>query len=376
MVASRARAGATSASRTKRVAAPRSSLSESIEDPTSEIRAETAALRREIIELKAKLAASESASPPSDDDPGEKARVAASEQERKALGDKVERLNESLAALRTQMASFDRRGRGIDTGPMVGLQPTDSRDAVKATAGPKRLGVEIDLGVASIYAYRGINVYKAQDQSEANALFSPSITWTIGETGVSLGYVGVYQMTGANRSALVDSGVGHEQNLALSYARSFSDRITGAASLTYTAFPFAKASVAGTTLPSYLEVGVGASYAGPVDVALSLSYLAGVQEVLAESRHAYARPSVAKTIEIASGVELSLAGGAGFKLYTTERDTTDNVVDISLDAKVRLRVGDRAYVSPAVHYGWTNLDDLAFADEQMVWGSLNTGLSL
>lgn len=121
---------------------------------------------------------------------------------------------------------------------------------------------------------------------------------------------------------------------------------------------------------------MAASYAGDVDFGLSLSFFAGLQQALAEARYAYVRPSVGKTFAVTGAIDVSLLAGVGVKLYPAARATNDNMVDLAMDLKVRLRVGERAYVSPALHYGWTNLAGMGVADEQMVWGSLNTGLSL
>ncbi len=291
----------------------------------------------------------------------------------------MRRMSDSLMALHLQIASLDHRERGLDLDPAPASSPAASqRDAPEPEkpAPSKKVGVVLDLGVASLYAFRGLNLFKHAGQNEANALFAPAITWAIGETGMSLGYVGAYQWTGSNRSALVEAGIGHEQDLIVGYTRALSARVSGNASLTYYAYPFAKKSVAGTALPSYLEPGVSASYAGDVDVGLALSFFAGVQEALAASRYAYVRPSVGKTISVTSAVDVALLGGLGVKLYPAARPTNDNMVDLALDLQVRFKAGDRAYVAPAVHYGWTNLAGLGVADEQMVWGSLNTGLSL
>jgi hypothetical protein len=289
----------------------------------------------------------------------------------------MRRMSDSLMALHLQIASLDHRDRGLGSDPAVAPAPPpkDAPEAEKPGAS-KRVGVDLDLGVASLYAFRGLNLFKHAGQNEANALFAPAITWAIGETGVSLAYVGAYQWTGSNRSALVEAGIGHEQDLIVAYSRSFSEKLSGNAPLTYYAYPFAKKSVAGTSLPSYLEPGVSATYAGAVDVGLALSFFAGLQDVLAAARYAYVRPTVGKTIAVTGGIDVSLLGGVGLKLYPAAGPTNDNMVDLAMDLKVRLKVGDRAYVAPALHYGWTNLAGLGVADEQMVWGSLNTGLSL
>jgi hypothetical protein len=101
-----------------------------------------------------------------------------------------------------------------------------ARDRVEAEkpAPVKKIGIDLDLGVASLYAFRGLNLFKQAGQNDANALFAPAITWTIGETGFSVGYLGAYQWTGSNRSALVDAGIGHEQDLVAADTRVFSDK--------------------------------------------------------------------------------------------------------------------------------------------------------
>jgi hypothetical protein len=418
------RSSAPAASRPR--AAPRPA-GESAE--AAQARADTAALRSEIAELRALLRppAAEPASRP--EDPKETEKREGLRAERKAASDKVDsihravtagldpslvaeslaklqkrvveldadlaapvvvvpeepapslhemprelrRMSDSLMALHVQIASLDHRERGAEPAPAA-PPPKDAADGAPAEG--KKLGLDLDLGVASLYAFRGLNLFKHSGQNDANALFAPAITWTIGETGFSVGYVGAYQWTGSNRSELVDAGIGHEQDLIAAYTRAFSDKVTGVASLTYYAYPFAKKSAAGTSLPSYLEPGVAASYTGAVDLGFSASFFAGVQQALAQARYAYLRPSVGKTFPITGAVDVSLLGGVGVKLFTASRPNNDNMIDLGFDLRVKVKAGARAYVMPAVHYGWTNLKDLGVADEQMVWGSLNTGLSL
>lgn len=250
-----------------------------------------------------------------------------------------------------------------------------TRDAVKEETPPAHLGVTIDIGVESAFVSRGLNVLQKTSQLDQNPIVAPSVTWAIGDSGFSVGVVGTYQWAGDNREAMVKAGIGNQQDVNLLYERKLSDRITGYAGLTYTFFPFADPSVAGTTVPSILEPKVAVSMHTAIDFGLQVSYSGCIQEAIAGGRHLYVHPVVWKTFEIddEDAVDVTLSGGA--KLWD-DPTMTDNVADVQADLVYSRSLSSTMNAKPGVHYAWTNLDGVAFEKQHVVWVSLHGDLEL
>ena len=81
---------------------------------------------------------------------------------------------------------------------------------------------------------------------------------------------------------------------------------------------------------------------------------------------------MSKTFELTTGV--SLTGGLGYGVKLQE--SSDNVHDIAVDVGASFEPSTFFYIRPAIHWAWTNLDQLGFADEQFGWVSTNVGTSL
>ncbi len=77
---------------------------------------------------------------------------------------------------------------------------------IKDEHSEKRYGINLDFGFASAYLFRGINMFQNNGQMNQHTLLAPSITWQVFDTGLSIGYIGVYQLNGGNTSKLIDAG--------------------------------------------------------------------------------------------------------------------------------------------------------------------------
>jgi len=255
--------------------------------------------------------------------------------------------------------------------------------AQEDAAEEKTYGINVDLGFATIYNFRGLNTFADSSQMDQNGAFFPSVTWSILDTGVYLGYWGAYQLSGHNIAANVRDALGHEQDLYVGYEKSFGkdEMFTFTGQLTYFFYPFAtwyeepmgnQGKKIGN--PSLIEPLVGLSVATGVDLGLNFSWFQGLDDSTKGLSHLYIRPTIAKSISLGDRFGLDMGFGAGFKVFLdSDTDKSNNAVDLSFDFALPIALEGSLYATPAVSLVWTNLNDLNAGDEYMVYGSLNIG---
>ena len=338
--------------------------------------AELIALREEVAALRAELTARLPAAPPPppeaaapEPDPRLAGLQAALDEARAA----VSRLDEAVAGgLDPQLlaASYEAaRGRVAAA----------EGDLVLATAPPPPpkapTTLRLELGLASAYGWRGDNVFAKDSQSDDHALLAPGATWTLGGTGLSLGYWGAFQWTGDNADQLIVEGVGHEQDLFAIYHIEPAEALSIDGSLTAYLYPFADPDTVGTSTPTYLEPGLKLTAHGPLDLSLLLTYMAGLQEPLAAGRYLYANPRLSRSLALSDDKALALGAGAGFKRFSTDPEALrDNTVDITLDAALDYKKGAATF-SPHVHAAWTNLAAAPSGMGAFVWAGITAAVA-
>lgn len=241
---------------------------------------------------------------------------------------------------------------------------------------PKKIGLNLDMEVATVYVFRGLNVFKDKKQTDLTGAFFPSLTYTVPGVGFHVGYWGAYQMAGSNKGALVASGSGNEQDVVVGVTRDLGKGVTLDGSLTWYLFPFAKKSVAGATMPTYLEPSLTVTWAGPVDLELKVLYFAGVQDAVKDWRYLYLRPRIGKTFTFNKWVGLATSLAFGYKLFNDRKKMTDNVYDIRFDWSLPINITDQFYLSPAVHVAWSNFKGVDSGDEFVIYGGMNVGVNL
>lgn len=237
------------------------------------------------------------------------------------------------------------------------------------------LGLALDLGVASAYVWRGWNVFQDEGQMDPNMLLAPGVTWTLGDSGLYLGYWGAYQVSGPNRAAMVDAGLGAEQDLLVGYGMDLSKTLSCTLGLTGYVYPLADEALAGTKTPTYLEPAVAVSWDGPVTASLNLAYFHGMGTPLEGLRNVYVRPGIAWSHPMGEKAGLDLAGGVGYKLFT-QADVTTNTLDLLVTAAIPITLGGSFYMKPSLNVAWTNIDGEAFVDGLAPWAGLNVGTEL
>lgn len=253
--------------------------------------------------------------------------------------------------------------------------------AAAAPSEDQSIGLNVDVEMASAYLFRGQNLFmnRNSDARELNqhSRLSPSITWSIFNTGLSVGYWGAYQLIG-NVKENIELGYGAEQDLIVGYTHSFGENLKLNAGLTYYFYPFADEDKAGTSFPSWLDFGVGATYSWLLDLSLNIRYYTGVQEALRSYNYTYFNPMIGKGFNlIKNRMDLALALGFGYKLFNDREipENKNNVYDILFTAAAPIKFKERFYVKPNLGVTWTNLegDEKTFSDKFSIYFAASVG---
>ncbi|HUT76835.1 MAG TPA: TorF family putative porin [Polyangia bacterium] len=257
-------------------------------------------------------------------------------------------------------------------------------------------GLNFDLGFATAYVFRGVNVFSDGDQLDPHMLLAPGIRWSIFDTGLWLGYWGAFQLNGDNLSDNIDAGVGIEQDLLLGWDRDLGEAATVSLFLYWYFYPAADKATAGAKVPSYMDPGMALTVRPGVDLAVGISYFAAVQDALSDYRYLYLNPSIGKDFELNERVGLEAKLGYGVKLYHRDSALRDNRHDVQLTVAVPIDIGSGWYLTPGLGAAWTDLagEPPVVPQQQVVpdpatvrgrpgsrngyvvWGGLNVGVEL
>ncbi|MBK7075286.1 MAG: hypothetical protein IPH44_23615 [Myxococcales bacterium] len=256
--------------------------------------------------------------------------------------------------------------------PTAAVAPADAVDDADPTA-QDAIGVSVGVTVGSAYAFRGLNVYAADRQRDVAGQVAPWLTYAVPGTAITLTYWSSYQISGAMRGALIDAGVGAEQDLTVGWSRDLSPTLALAVAANAYVYPFADRAMAGVATPVYVEPAATITRSGAVDAAVQVAYQRGVQGAIAGYRYAYARVSVAREVAITSTRTVSTAAAYGVKFATP---LTDNLHDAQVDVGVPFALPGGAASTLGLHGAWTDLAGVAAADELFVWASVDASVEL
>lgn len=239
-----------------------------------------------------------------------------------------------------------------------------------------KVGVDGEVTYASAYMFRGYNVFQKGSQMDQHGMLAPGLTWTARSIPLTIGYWGAFQVNGKNLFAMVDAGLGAEQDLFISYDISLPHNMGLSVGAYWYFYPLARPAIAGTNLPSYLEPTVAWSWSGVVDVGLGLAFFAGLQDALSDYRYLYINPSVSRSFALSTWASLGVGASFGYKVFTDPDKMTDNVYDVFLGVDCTFPMGKLLTIKPGVAAAWTNLAGRDFADEVGVFGTLTLGAAL
>lgn len=272
----------------------------------------------------------------------------------------------------------------LPSGPVPAPEPAPNAPPIdwgtetsRGRRGASSTLLNIDVEAASAYVWRGINMFGADQNTQAFSVF-PSLTLTSG--ALSLGYWGAFQLSGDNESELVDSGVGGQNNVIVKYSGSGDDGLAYSAMLTYWFYPFANEEVAGTATPMYIEPGAGISYLAGADLGLYVGYYRGLQTVTEPASFLYINPSIGKTFPISSDLGLALSVSGGYKIFTNDPPTEDRALDLALNVSMALPFDD-TYITPQLHAAYATRDDAVipdaeFSDSFVAWAGVHVGYDI
>jgi hypothetical protein len=252
---------------------------------------------------------------------------------------------------------------------------TGTTQGAAATATPAAI-INVDVEGASAYVWRGINLFGVDQNTQDFSLF-PSLTATFG--GFSIGYWGAFQVTGDNKSGLVDTGVGAETDLIAKYGGTLAENLTYSAMLTY--WIYAAADKVGSTVPMYIEPGAGVTYSTAADLGLYVGYYRGLQDATKIASFLYINPSVGKTLPVSGDISLALGLSAGYKVYTNLLDGApkDRALDLTANVGATFPFSD-LYITPGVHAAFVTRDGIDggadFSDEFIAWAGVHVGYNL
>jgi hypothetical protein len=269
---------------------------------------------------------------------------------------------------------------------------SDAEPAPQGETGDKgRAGVNVNVGIYTLYNFRGLNTFQEDSQQDQNALFAPSLEWSVFNTGLYLGYWGAYQLTGDNKTEMVDVGLGHEQDIFLGYKLGLAEGLLELNfMLTYFFYPFADEVLAGTAFPSIIEPLIGLGVATVIDLGLKVSYYHALQSEIDVLRHIYINFTIGKEFAFNETFGMNLGTGFGAKIWIVDVDY--NRFDLLFNWSIPIHFTEQLYIEPGVHLGWTDLvtvssgeeDDLSTigdesirnakaGDEFMIYGSVDIG---
>jgi hypothetical protein len=198
---------------------------------------------------------------------------------------------------------------------------------------------------------------------------------------LSLGYWGAFQMSGDNKSALVDSGVGAETDLIAKYSGTLADKLAYSAMLTYWIYLGADKAAAGVDTPMYLEPGASLTYSTAVDLGMYVGYYRGLQDATKSYSFVYLNPSVGKTLPLSGDISLALGLSGGYKVFTNDPATDqDKAFDLTFNAGLTLPFSD-LYITPGVHAAFVTRDtdvvaNASGSDEFIAWAGVHVGYNL
>lgn len=242
------------------------------------------------------------------------------------------------------------------------------------------IGLNIDLQFATAYVYQGVSLFALERQSDFTPMAAPGLSWYHEGSGVSVGYWGAFQLAGEGREALIDEGVGNEQDLWIGWDGAFLDEALGvSALLTWFFYPCADEAAAGAAFPSYLQpqLSVGYDVLGWFTAGLEVSFLAATGSELWDYSYAYLRPWIERETAIGESSTLLAGLGFGYKAFVSGPALQDGGLDVTLDLEWSIyEPSGSFYVVPGVHAAWAHFEESGFEDEWVVWGSFRFGVDL
>jgi len=261
---------------------------------------------------------------------------------------------------------------GLTAPPFAIAQEDMHKEAeVLAETPAEPLGVAVEAGFSSIYNFRGSNLFKEGKQMDQNGLAYGVLAYANGPW--SLAYWTGWQTNGSNLSENIDVGYGAEQDLLAAWTTSLTDTVLLKIQGALYFWPMADSAITKTDFAYFLEPSAFVTWSDVIDATIGVAWFVGMPDSLKDYRYVYVSAMFAKTLELSPKLALAPTACLARKTYTSDLETEDNINDVMLTVPLIYAISDGLVLKPSVSAGWTNLSDLDFGDEYMVYGGLALG---
>jgi hypothetical protein len=209
--------------------------------------------------------------------------------------------------------------------------------------------LDANLEYASNYVFRGLNLFRKEDQAEHEGVLLPHLTWSAPGGDFALGYSAAYQVTGDNIQENVHAGVGRTQIMFLDYSFRPTSDWQFTPEVAMIAYPWARPA------QWFLEVSGELRAQLFFDVALSVGYLFAVRPRPSPTDQVYLSLRASKSVALSKDLTFDFGVGAGVKLLRPHEASDDNKFDILLSEGFSYSLSDALYIGIRFAFAWTNL---------------------
>jgi hypothetical protein len=260
------------------------------------------------------------------------------------------------------------------------VSSSEKSEETKKKLPEEPLGINIDLLISTNFVFRGWSTFQKDNQMDPYLYAGPSLTYSIGKTGFSIGYWGAFQFAGENIMENVDTGLNFEHDIIFTYAKQVTKKLALSGFVTFYLFPHCDKEITGTSNPTWIEPTFTANYSlSALDLGFFTSYFWGLQNEpgIRDGSYVYINPSIGKTLKLA-GKPVNLKLGYGYKIFDEGNTGRNNIHDIQFTVTTAFKVKDW-YIKPGAGISWTDMgkdvNDETIPHEKglIVWTWLNIG---
>lgn len=247
-------------------------------------------------------------------------------------------------------------------------QPTpEVAETVDTHQSSSRIGLNLGVTVTSIFNDRGSNLLSLRGQNEHQLALVPTINYTIADTDLYVGYMGVFKVAGRDP----DVGTNAFQLLGAGIKkRVLDDQVEIDGALRFVMLPLADEP----EMPTVFEPALTLSWLGPVTMSLGGFYAHAIPSQFASRRYFYAQAGLARGFQLTESTSLKTSSTAGYKVFE-DPGAADRLLDVATQLALDVEV-ESVVLSPAVNLAWVDIAEESIENEYMAWGSLGLNLGL
>lgn len=253
----------------------------------------------------------------------------------------------------------------------AGAEPAGEPAEEESGGGALGMGLAIDVSFASMYYFRGMNVFSEDEASDQNGFVGTTVTLDLSDTGLSISYWSAIQLIGDNRKNLIDDGAGAEQGVSLNLERDLAEGLTLSSYAFVYFYPLAEQQSG-----PFLDFSITLSQESLLTVSVQTAVFTTLSKYDQDQKYLYAAVALEKSAELAEGLEAGFSAALGYKIYMGLDSTTDNVHDVRVALTAGYEVSSFFSVGVSLNWAWSDLEERGIEDEQMFWAEVTLSLSL